>query len=234
MDMGCYSTNEPNGTMGPINHSPNRFSYGVFLSLNLSWIFRKLQQHSMESAHQFSSNPDCNKVADVPFFSFPFVPERWGVDVQWYHDKSSQALPNSRELSVKMTFGFLDGSKNLYKLPRISCEVLVSHGQYWIHWVTKSCTVAYRWLFWDSHSSLGILCSVVIKVTKIFCAKYDSTNSFSARNPCKVGPLTDLAVSVFRQMNLNTVKTRYHPSQWLWRGFMGLTRVWLMCWIVAP
>ena len=32
--------------------------------------------------------------------AIPFVSERWGVDVQWCQDRSSQALPNSGELSV--------------------------------------------------------------------------------------------------------------------------------------
>ena len=55
----------------------------------------------------FSSRPDCDGTAEVPSLilraalsAMPFVSERWGVDVQWSQDRSSLALPNSKELSV--------------------------------------------------------------------------------------------------------------------------------------
>ena len=38
VNIGWYSTNEPNGTMGLSNGSPKRLSYGVFPLGNLSWI----------------------------------------------------------------------------------------------------------------------------------------------------------------------------------------------------
>ena len=66
-----------------------------------------------------------------------------------------------------MTFGFHVGSKNLWKLLCVSCEVFVLHGYDWIHWVAKSCTTtAYRWLFRDSQLSLRTLWSAVIKSPK--------------------------------------------------------------------
>ena len=66
-----------------------------------------------------------------------------------------------------MTFGFLSGSKNFCKLLWVSCEVFVSHGYAWIHWVAESCTTtAYRWLFRDSQVSLRTLWSAVIKSPK--------------------------------------------------------------------
>ena len=78
-----------------------------------------------------------------------------------------QALPNSKELSVWMTLGFLFGSKNFCKLLCVSWEVFVLHGYDWIHWVAKSCTTtAYRWLFRDSQPSLRTLWSAVIKSPK--------------------------------------------------------------------
>ena len=43
------------------------------------------------------------------------------------------------------------------------------------------------------------------QVTKIFCTRYGSAIASSARCPCNFGPLTDLAISVFREMSLNTV-----------------------------
>ena len=50
------------------------------------------------------------------------------------------------------------------------------------------------------------------QVTKIFCTKYDSTNASSARGTCNFGPLTDLAISVFMIMNINTVFTQILTS----------------------
>ena len=93
-----------------------------------------------------SSRPDCSTTAEVPssylptaLSAIPFVFERWGVHVQWFQDKSSQALPNSRLLSVWMTFGFLVGSRNFIKSPAkilftrvwlypLCCQVLYHHG----------------------------------------------------------------------------------------------------------
>ena len=50
------------------------------------------------------------------------------------------------------------------------------------------------------------------QVTKLFCTKYGSTNASSARSPCNFGPLTDLAISVFREMSINTVFTQILTS----------------------
>ena len=57
----------------------------------------------MESAHHFSSRPDCSNTADVPSFTLrtalsaiPFVSDLCGVDVQRFQERSSQALPNSK------------------------------------------------------------------------------------------------------------------------------------------
>ena len=75
------------------------------------------------TAHHFSSKPDGNNTAYVPSFNLraalaaiPFVSDRWGIDAQWFHDWFSQDFPNSNEMSVLMTFGFSDGSKNCCKL----------------------------------------------------------------------------------------------------------------------
>ena len=143
----------------------------LFPSDKRSWMFRRQVQHSMESAHHFSSRPDCNNTAEVPSFALraalsaiPFVSDRCGVDVQWFQERSSQALPNSKELSVLMTFGSLSGSRYFCKLLWVSCEVCVLHGYDWIHWVAKSCTTtAYRWLF---RNSLRTLWSAIIKSPK--------------------------------------------------------------------
>ena len=102
------STNEPNGMIGLLTGSPKRLSNGVF-----SHQTRDLEcfaEHSMDPAHQCSSRPDCNSTADVPPFTLrtalsaiPFVSDLCGVDVLWLQERSSQAFPNSKELSVLMT-----------------------------------------------------------------------------------------------------------------------------------
>ena len=48
------------------------------------------------------------------------------------------------------------------------------------------------------------------QITKICCTRYDSANTSSARGPCDFGPLADLAISVFREVTINTVFVRYH------------------------
>ena len=100
-----------------------------FPSARRSWTFRRQQWHSIESAHHFSSKPDCNSTAEVPSLILrialsviPFCLGSKGVDVQWFHDNSSQDLQNSKELSAWMTFGYSDGSRNFRKLPSISWE----------------------------------------------------------------------------------------------------------------
>ena len=50
------------------------------------------------------------------------------------------------------------------------------------------------------------------QVTKIFCTRYDSAIASSAWGPCNFGPFTDLAISVFREMNINTVLTQILTS----------------------
>ena len=45
------------------------------------------------------------------------------------------------------------------------------------------------------------------QITKIFCTKYGSAIASSARAPCDFGPLADLAISFFREVSTNTVKS---------------------------
>ena len=192
-----------------------------------NWSFEKVLQSvfQMASSHQTRdlecfaddssnpwnlstvSHPDLIATIQQTYFLFtlrtalsavPFVSDLCGVDAHWFQERSSQALPNSKELSVWLTLGFPFGSKNFCKLFYVFCEVFVLHGYDWIHWVAKSCTTtAYRWLFRDSNPSLTIGCN---QITRIFGTKYDSANTSSARGPCDVGPLADLAISVFREV----------------------------------
>ena len=57
--------------------------------------------------------------------------------------------------------------------------------------------------------NLVICCN---QITKIFCTKYGSANASSARGPCDFGPLADLAISVFREVSINTVLTQIPTS----------------------
>ena len=43
------------------------------------------------------------------------------------------------------------------------------------------------------------------QVTKICGSRYGSAIASSARRPCNFGPLTDFAISVFKEMSINTV-----------------------------
>ena len=51
------------------------------------------------------------------------------------------------------------------------------------------------------------------QITKIFCTMYGSANASSARGPCDFGPLTDLAISVFREVSIKTVFAQIHISR---------------------
>ena len=65
------------------------------------------------------------------------------------------------------------------------------------------------------------------QVTKIFSTRYGFAIAFSAWCPCNFGPFTDLAISFFREMSINTVLTQILTSlcSRLWRWFMRRTGV---------
>ena len=71
----------------------------------------------------------------LPLCALPFVSDPCGFDVPWFQDNSSQSMPNSKELAVRMTFGFLVGSRNFIRFFWI-----VFHGYDCIHCVAKSGT----------------------------------------------------------------------------------------------
>ena len=98
----------------------------------------------------------------MSLLSFDVQLARWSVAVRWFHDNSSQHLPNHNKLYVSITWVFSGTvSANFRKFFSVSCEVLVWHG---FHWVARTCTTtAYRWLFRDSCPSLRMLCSAVVK-----------------------------------------------------------------------
>ena len=130
-----------------------------------------------------------------------------------------------------MTLGFLSGSKNFCKLlcvffltsfvfARIRLDPL---GGQVLHHDCISMIVSRFRTFTEN---FVICCD---QVTQIFCTRYGSANDSSARGPCNYGPLTDLAISVFREMSINTVLTQIHTSskRRLWRWFMRRTGAWV-------
>ena len=122
-------------------------------------------------------------------------------------ERSSQDLPNSKELSALMTLGFLFGSKNFpesFCFARIRLDPLggqVLHHDCISMIVSRFATVT---------EDLVICCC---QINKIFSTRYGSANASSARGPCNFGPLTDLAISVFREMSINTVLTQILTSR---------------------
>ena len=83
---------------------------------------------------------------------------------------------------VKKRLVLSDGSRNFRKLCSVWWEHLVLHGYVCIHWIAKYCTTnAYRWLFWDSHSSLRTLWSAVVKSPELSGSKYWVTNALLQR-----------------------------------------------------
>ena len=82
--------------------------------------------------------------------------------------------------------------------------------------MAKSCTTtADRWLFRESQPSLRILRSAVIKSPKFTARRYGSANTSSARGSCNFGPLTDLAISVLKEISINTVLTQNPHVSWV-------------------
>ena len=50
------------------------------------------------------------------------------------------------------------------------------------------------------------------QVTEIYCTRYGFAIASSAWGPCNFGPFTDLAMSVFREMSIDTVLTQLVTS----------------------
>ena len=180
----------------------------------------------MESAHHFFIQTWLQQYSRGPFSQqYHFVSERWGVDVQWFQERSSQALPNSRELSAQMTLSFHVSSKNFCKHFSVSWEVLVLHG--W-DWIPLSCQILY-------HDSTLMIVSRITSFTEnfviccyqvinIFCSRYGSASAFSARSPRYFGPHAELAIFVLREMSINTALARYHSCSQLWSWFTRRSR----------
>ena len=90
-------------------------------------------------------------------------------------------------------------------------------------WLQQYCRRTIEWLspaprlhigdcsrFTTFTENLVICCN---QITKIFCTRYGSAIASSARSPFDFGPVADLAISVFREVSINTVFTQIHTSR---------------------
>ena len=170
----------------------------------------------MESAHQFSSRPDCNSIADVPSFTLRTA--------SLSNPICFRSVWCPRTMISGMIFTGLAEflgivSVNDFRLPIRLQELLqaplcflrsfcfarirlaplggqVLHHEYISMIVSRFTTFTENFV---------ICCN---QITKIFCTRYGSANTSSARGPCDFGPLADLAISVFREVSINTVFTQ--------------------------
>ena len=171
----------------------------------------------MESAHHFSSRPDCNNTAEVPSFTLrtalsaiPFVSDLWC----W-----RTMVPGRIFTGFAKFQGIV--SVNDFRLPIRLHELLQT-------------SLSFLWNFCFTRIRLDLLSSQVLhhdcismivprfttftenfviccnQITKIFCTKYGFAIACSARGPSDFGPLAGLAV--FREESINTVFTQILTS----------------------
>ena len=112
-----------------------------------------------------------------------------------------------------MTLGFLFGSKNFCKLLCVSCEVfgfarirLDPLGGQVLHHDCVSMIVSR-----SRNCRLGP-CGLLLSSHQNFLHEVRPATAPSARGHCNFGPLTDLAISVFREVSINTVLTQILTS----------------------
>ena len=157
-----------------------------------------------------SFRPDCNNTAEVPSFSLrtalsaiPLVSDRCGVDVQWFHERSSQAFPNSKNCQCKWLLVSSRAPGTFASFSGFLVKFCFLHGYAWIHWVARSrTTTAYRWLFRDSQLSLRTLWSAVIK-----------SPNFSARGTCSKLRLLYGACVILVRLQISQFR---FLGKWVW------------------
>ena len=193
------------------------FSYGVFPSDKRSWMFRNVPWNQPTIFHP-------SKIATIlkmflPLFCAPLF-------------RQSHLFP----ICVVLTYN--DSRKDLHKLCRVprNCQCkwlrlpirlqellqaplcflrsfcfarirLDPLGSQVLH---HDCTSMIVSRFTTFTENFVVWC---YQVTKIFCTRYGSTNASSARGPCNFGPLAELAISVFREVSINTVFTQIRTSR---------------------
>ena len=146
--------------------------------------------------------------------AIPFVSDLCGVNVQWFQERSSQALLDSKELSVFLSFGFLSGSKNFLQAPLCFLRS-ICFARIWLdplggQVLHHDCISMIASRFTTFTENFVICC---YQVTKIFCTRYGSANASTARGSCDCGLFKDLAIFVFREVSTNTVFTQIRTSR---------------------
>ena len=170
----------------------------------------------MESAHHFSSRPDCNSTEDVPSFTL-----RTALSAIPFRFRSVWCRRAMIPGKIFTGFAKFQGivSVHDFRLPIRLPELLQAPlcflrsfcfarirldplGGLVLHHDCMSMIVS---RFTSFTKNFVICCN---QITKIFCTRYGSANASSAQGPCDFGPLADLAISVFREVSMNTVFTQ--------------------------
>ena len=162
----------------------------------------------MESAKHFSSRPECNNTAEVPWFCVPLSQQSrlfLNGEVSTYSDSRMsrhRLYQISGGYQCKWLFVPVSAPRTSASFFSVSFEVLVLHGCDWIHWVAISCTTtAFRWLFRVAPSSRTMWFAVI------------------------KSPLAYLAIPVFREVTTNSV----FPGTSFLTGSLGNSREELGC-----
>ena len=205
--------------IGPLKGSSKRLSYGVFPTDKRSSMFRRKVKHSSESAHHFSSRPDCNNTAlcvllsqDLPLFPICVV--------STYNDsrKDLHKLCQINGIVSVNDFRIPFGFQELFQAPvrflRSFCFARVRLDPLGGQVLHHDCISVIVSRFTTFTENFVICCT---QLAKIFRTRYDSANASFARGRCDFGPLEDLAIVVFREVSINTVFTQIHTSRRLQR-----------------
>ena len=131
-----------------------------------------------------------------------------------FQGRSLQAFRNSKELSVQVTFGFLSGSRNFCKLLVLPAKFLFC----------TDMTGSFAWPIpaprlhigdcFKIHNFHCEFCDLLLSSHQHFLHEVWLRQCVFCTGPtCNFGPLADLAMSVFRDVSINTVFTQIHTSR---------------------
>ena len=214
-EIEWYSTIAPQGILGPLSGSPNRLSH--YPSDKRSWMFRRWQQHSTESAQHFSNST----AKSLPQFCAPLSQQSHLFPIgEGKFDDSMIDLHKICQILASWQYKWLLACVTA---PRILTSFSPSPVQ---SLFCTDTTGSIRWpspvrrLSIDDCVEIHILENSVIcchQITKMFHFWHDCTSAFSARSPCNFGPQTDVAISVLRLVSNNAVLARHHFCSRLWR-----------------
>ena len=187
----------------------------------------------MQSAHHFSSRPDCNNTAEVPSLILRTYcslsnPICFRTVTCWRTmilGKIFTSFAKFQGIVSVSDIGFPRRLQELLQAPfcflRSFCFARIRRdplGSQVLHHDYISMTVS---RFAIVTENLVICC---YQVTNIFSTRYGFPIASSAKGPCYLDPHADVAVSVLREVIINTVLARYHISWRLWSWLTRRTR----------